>query len=793
MTMTLLLLLGFSISEVPFEQGKIAYTGFLDFWVDQETARVYLSLPKEPLELLYQSSLPQGIGSNDVGLDRGQLSAMRLVRFEPIGDKVLLRQLNTRFRANSEDTAERRAVEEAFAESVLWGFKVVHRTAGRILVDATDFVLRDSHGIARRLEQMKQGSFAVDGNRSALYLPRCKAFPRNTELEAIVTLVGEGPGEYVRQVTPDPHVISVRTHHSFIALPDDGYRPRVHHPQSGFWWDAHADYAAPLGEDMTQRWIGRHRLQKIDPAAAVSDVVDPIVYYLDPGVPEPVRGALLEGAGWWAEAFEAAGFSNAFRVEMLPEGADPMDVRYNVIQWVHRATRGWSYGFGVTDPRTGEIIKGHVTLGSLRVRQDFMIAQGMTLPFVDEGAATHQIAEMALARIRQLSAHEVGHTLGLDHNFAASARNRASVMDYPHPRFGLDATGKVTLNDAYARGVGAWDKRAIIYGYREFGSMEQERAGLELVLQKTRSMGLEFANDADARSLGSCHPRAHLWDNGGDALQELGRLIELRAQVLAEFDARAVPFGQPIARLEDVLVPVYLLHRYQVQAVGALIGGSDYVHELRSAKPPTLVKAMPAETQEAAIDLLAATLTPSFLVLRDELVDMIPPQPPGYARGRENVEGFAGRMFDPVALAEASASLSLDVLLEPSRLARMRYQHARNPSLPSSLYLMNLLANQLMISVTKGMESEIQDRLLSLFTTKMIHLFESGELSPEVRADVFEALSKVREWARSQMRRPEPDPVHRWLNHLIDRAIETDIDLSRIHPHDPPPGSPIGN
>jgi hypothetical protein len=368
-----------------FTAGMQWEDGFVPFYHDSRKGKVYLLLDESNRELLYQESLPWGLGSNDIGLDRGQLGNRgALVRFEPAGDKVLMRRLNQRYRADSDNPAERRSVEQAFASSVLWGFPVVARDGGQQLVDATEFLLRDSHGVGRRLKSRGEGSYKPDASRSAVYPPRSRAFPRNTELEAVVTLVGSDPGPQLRSVAPDPFSITVHMHHSFIALPEPGFTPRRFHPESGFWAMTYADYAAPIDAPLETRIIPRHRLQKKDPGAELSDPVEPIVYYLDPGTPEPVRSALIEGASWWAQAFAAAGYRDAFRVEMLPEDADPMDVRYNVIQWVHRSTRGWSYGSSVVDPRTGEIIKGHVTLGSLRVRQDLMIARGMTSPFADE-------------------------------------------------------------------------------------------------------------------------------------------------------------------------------------------------------------------------------------------------------------------------------------------------------------------------------------------------------------------------------------------------------------------------
>ncbi|MEQ8515765.1 MAG: zinc-dependent metalloprotease, partial [Chromatocurvus sp.] len=553
-----------------FTAGMQRVDGFLPFYLDRTKGRVYLSLPTQSPEMIYQASLPQGVGSNDLGFDRGQLAqnGTSLVRFEPVGERVLLRRLNTAFRAESDSAAERRSVQEAFASSVLWGFPVVARDDARLLLDATDFLLRDSHGIARKLRERKQGDFKHDASRSGLYYPRINGFPRNTEFEATVTFTGDNPGKFLKDVAPDPYSFSVRMHHSFVALPEPGYKPRLFLPESGYSDFSYRDYAAAIEEPVVQRYIRRHRLEKRSPGEAFSEPVEPIVYYLDPGTPEPVRSALLDGARWWNDAFAAAGYRNAFRVEMLPDGADPMDVRYNVIQWVHRATRGWSYGYSVLDPRTGEIIKGHVTLGSLRVRQDYLIAQGMTSPFAGGNEEAQAISDMALDRIRQLSAHEVGHTLGLAHNFAASAHGRASVMDYPHPRIALNADGGITLEGAYDAGIGEWDKLTIRYGYADFPADGSEREILSTFLGNARKDGYEFISDPDSRASRQAHPRSHLWDNGSDAVAELERIIDLRDYALSRFGAHSIANGRPYSDLEEVLVPVYFYHRYQAEAVG---------------------------------------------------------------------------------------------------------------------------------------------------------------------------------------------------------------------------------
>src|ERR1700686_3506518 len=677
-----------SISDKTKSMQKMA--GYFNIYWDVKAGKLWLEIDKWGTEFLYQSSMPAGIGSNDIGLDRGQLGGTRVVRFERSGPKVLLVQSNLEFRAVSEDAHERRAVRDSFAESALWGFTVAAEEGEGALVDATDFFLRDAHGVPAALGKTKQGAYHLDGSRCALYLPRTKNFPLNTEVEATLTFAGDEPGQWVRQVTPEPDAITVREHHSFVQLPEPGYKPRAFDPRSSFHGIAYMDYATPISEPIVKRFAARYRLEKRDPSAAVSDAVKPIVYYLDRGAPEPIRSALLEGARWWSQAFEAAGFKSAFRVELMPEGADPMDVRYNVIQWIHRATRGWSYGATVTDPRTGEIIKGHVSLGSLRVRQDYLIAEGLLAPYAGGKAlpagqdlARQDLAQqMALARLRQLAAHEVGHTLGLMPNYSASTVNRSSVMDYPPPLVKLASDGTPDLSDAYATGIGNWDKVSITWGYSDFAPGTDEHASLDKILLDAFGRGLRYLTDQDARPAGSSSSVAHLWDSGSNAVDELNRLMQVRAAALRRFGENNVRDGAPLATMEDVLVPIYMLHRYQVEAASKLVGGMDYTFALRGdGEIPTQIVA-PAE-QRRALAAVLATLKPEALALPESLLKMIPPRPPQYERGREHFKIRTSPAFDALAPAEAAAQHTLQFLFNPERAARLVEFHARNAANPS--------------------------------------------------------------------------------------------------------------
>ncbi len=520
--------------------GLKAYPGYFEFYYDEKQDKILLLIDKFDMEFLYVNSLPAGIGSNDIGLDRGQLGSRRIVKFDRRGPKVLLLEPNYRHRAVTDDADERTTVQEAFAQSVLWGFKVEAEEGGKVLVDATDFLQQDAHDVVGTLRGTQQGNYTLDRSRSAFYIPRIKNFPDNTEFEATLTFTGQPTGNYIRSVTPTASSVAVRQHHSFVRLPDAGYTPRKFDPRAGYFSIAYYDYATPIDQPLEKRFIARHRLKKKDPSAALSEPVEPIVYYLDRGTPEPIRSALLDGARWWNQAFEAAGYKDAFRVEVMPEGADPMDVRYNVIQWVHRSTRGWSYGSSVTDPRTGEIIKGHVTLGSLRVRQDFLISEGLLAPYEEGKPVSPAMQQMALARLRQLAAHEVGHTLGLAHAYTSSSEQMASVMDYPHPMVKLK-DGKIDLSEAYDTKIGAWDKAAITFGYQDFASGTDEAAALNAIIQKALHSGLTFLSDQDARPTGGAHPYAHLWDNGSDAADELQPYVGYTGRCAEKFRREEYP------------------------------------------------------------------------------------------------------------------------------------------------------------------------------------------------------------------------------------------------------------
>ena len=717
--------------------GMLKRDGLFPIYWDERTGKLFLEIPQMDQEFIYFTSLPWGVGSNDIGLDRNQLGGERLVTFTRSGPRVLLIEKNTRFRGVTNDAREARGVEESFARSALFGFTVEAQDGGRVLVDATDFVVRDAHDAAGALRRSQQGTFAVDRTRSAVYMPNTKAFPRNTEIEVTLTLAGSNPGRYVRDVTPNPEAITIRERHSLVALPEPGFRMRAADPRSAFFGISYQDYSQPLGGPFVQRFASRHRLDKKTPGAARSEAVKPIVYYVDNTAPEPIRTALVEGTRWWNQAFEAAGYINAFRVEVLPDSIDPLDVRYNVIEYAHRATRGWSYGAAVTDPRTGEMMKGHVILGSLRARQDYLIGEGLDQPYTNGTEKADRVEQMVLSRIRQLAAHEVGHTLGMAHNYIASAQKNSSVMDYPHPMIGLTPSGDIDVTRAYEAGIGEWDKVAVTWGYGAFDG--DERKSLDSVLVAARARGLTFLTDQDARPVGSASPDTHLWDNGADAVAELKRMMSVRAKALSKFGETVLKRGAPMATMEDVLVPVYLHHRYQLEAAIKSVGGVTYAYTMRGDGLPGPV-AVSATRQQAALDAITDVLSPANLALPRSLLAALPPRPFLIESTRELFDRWTGLVFDPLSPGATIANVTFDLLLDEQRAARLVSQKALDPSLPGFGDVLKRVESRIFAATSvNGYDIALIALVQRAYVDHVLTLAESADM-PIVRAEARFAL-----------------------------------------------------
>lgn len=765
-------------------------TGYFAFYRDENAGKLWLEVNRFNTEFLYAMSLPGGLGSNDIGLDRGLMGGGRIVKFVKAGRKLMLVQPNVDYRAVTVDPKEKRAVEESFASSTLYGFTVEAESGDTALIDLSDFLVRDAMQVSNRLRRGQQGNYTLDKTRSALFAPRTRNFPFNTEMEATLTFTNAdgSAGPFVQSVAPSAEAITLRTHHSFVQLPDAGYKPRSFDPRSSYIPVSWYDYSTPVYEPIEKFFIMRHRLQKKDPSAAISDPVKPIIYYLDNGTPEPIRSALLKGARWWNQAFEAAGYRNAFQVEVLPDSADPMDIRYNMINWVHRSTRGWSYGASVVDPRTGEIIKGQVSLGSLRVRQDYLIAQGLLAPFENGRPADDKMLKMALERLEQLAAHEVGHTLGLMHNYASSVSNRASVMDYPHPLVRLNAQGEIDLTDAYDHKIGDWDKVSITWGYQDFPSGTNEAAALNALMTEASQKGLQFISDRDSRDPGGAHPQAHLWDNGANAVAELKEVIKVRAKALSRFGEKNIRPGMPMALLEDVLVPVYFFHRYQEEAVTKIVGGLKYNYALRG-DGQVITAPVPKKDQLEALDALISTVDPAFLQLPDAVAALIPPRPAGYDFNRELFRKHTGLPFDALAPAETAADMPFSFLFNSARLSRMA-QYEMSGGLGVKEMLDRLINATFKAPRRKSMQLLIQQQTEQVLLTYILASSVDESLSFAARGPLVQALAGLKNYAESQ--KANPDPVraaHYQL--LLERMKAPDKAKPTIHAAIPP-GAPIG-
>ena len=761
--------------------------GYFDYYFDEANDKMWLKVDKLNEEFLHANYLAAGVGSNDIGLDRSQQGGQRVVYFEKRGPKLMLIQPNLDYVAKSDNELEKKSVREAFASSVIHAFKIEAEEDGSYLIDLTPFLMNDSHNVSGRLRGMGEGSYNLDKNRSALYAEGTFNFPMNTEFEVMLTFAGNPTGRYLRSVAPDANSVTVRTHHSFVQLPDDNYEPREFDPRGGFYATSYQDYATPIGEPLVKRFINRHRLQKKNPGAAVSEAVEPIVYYLDNGTPEPVRGALLDGARWWNQAFEAAGYKDAFQVKVLPDDAHPLDIRYNVINWVHRSTRGWSYGGSVTDPRTGEIIKGNVLLGSLRVRQDYMIAQGLLAPFEEGNEDDPRMLEMALARIRQLSAHEIGHTLGIFHNFAASVNGRESVMDYPHPKVDIK-NGELDLSDAYDVGIGDWDIVTIKFGYQDFPNGINEKEALNKILEEAHLDGLKYISDSDARPQGGAHPYAHLWEYGTDPATQLSHILKVRKIALDNFGEANIRKGTSMSELEDVLVPIYLFHRYQLEGTVKLIGGLDYYYKLRGDNQPN-PKIVDAKTQRQALQEMLSAIDPKVLAIPENLLDLIPTRPAGISSSRELFRGNTGPSLDALGIAETAADLPVSLILHPQRANRLVEYGARANNLTLQETIEELMESSWKMKKERGYLGSIQDVVNAVVTKNLIELHASGQSNPLTKAIVASELVKLSEMLSE--RSNDPMALHAVM--MIDSYLDDPSEFESPRSLPAPPGSPIGS
>ena len=806
--LSILLLSGVSSAALAAEpaatvlKGTTAEAGLLPVHVDRKDGRILLSLPAPDADgisgrYLYVTALKTGLGSAPVGLDRAMSGGSELLVFRRVGKKIVAEIENPRFRAPAGTDAEQAAARDSFAYSTVWMGDIAAETAdGRLLVDISSFLTRDVIGIAKRLndslgEAVKGKEFKLVPELTVADPHSVRVFPENIEMEARQTFVSTDPGAEIRNIAPTTGNLSFIVRHSLVKLPEPGYEPLPFDPRTGSFGTQVLDYSAPLGQPIVKELVNRFRLEKIDPDAPRSRVKKPIVFYIDRSAPEPIRTALYEGASWWKQAFEEAGFIDAYRVEILPEGVDPLDARYNVVNWVNRATRGWSYGQAIEDPRTGEILKGNVLLGSLRVRQDMLIFEGLVgADKVGSGGPDDPI-NAALARIRQLSAHEVGHALGLAHNFAGSTQGRYSVMDYPAPRVTL-ADGRPSLADAYGAGLGRWDVFAIDWLY---GSDSQAEADAKAAAGVAE--GLRFVADDDARPLDAAQPTGSLWDDHADPAAELERMIAVRRAAVDNFGLAALSAGEPVAHLRRKFVPIWLLHRYQVEAAAKLVGGVDFSYSRRGDGLETS-SPVPADAQRAALDALLATLSPEALTVPAGLIPLLSSGWSGNNDRQNDIEIFdtaGGPVFDAMAAAETAAAVTLDTLLEPERLNRLAQQHRLDDGMPGPDELLDrLLATVLPTGSRDASAEAVQRRVATTTVLELARLRRDPKLSPPLALKLDDRLHRLA--ARLADAKAGSEDTRQWgrgLSRLLrDREALDKVLADEKRKPNIPPGMPIG-
>jgi hypothetical protein len=719
--------------------------GFIPIYLDNKSGKILLEMPRDSMRALMFVGLATGLGSNPIGLDRGAGGDNYIARFDRNGDRVLVVFENWNYRSSAADNrAHVRTIEESFPPSTSGSLPIVAQEGSRTLVDATDFVMRDWNDVSGTLAQSNEGNYSVARDRSSVYRPYTRSFPTNSEIDVALTFATQArAGQTVASIVPDGKSFTLRQHISLLALPDEAFRPRVLDPRMGFFGITFKDYAQPIQNPLEVRWISRHRLERVNPADPNSPIRNPVVYYIDRGIPEPVRSATKEGVSWWIEAFDRAGLKGAFRVEDLPEGVDPMDARYNVVQWENRNERGWSIGGSLGDPRTGEILKAQARMDSHRARTDYNLYAG--LMGADAAAAD---TAFVLARVRQVSAHEVGHTLGLAHNYIASTYERGSVMDYPPPRVRMK-DGKIDITQAYDVGPGEYDVLSIHWGYGIFppGS---EQDSLATIVRDGLRRGLLFLSDADARPEYASDPRTNLWDDAATPMEFLRHEMEVRRAAMSGFGLRNIRVGEPVALLQERFVPVYLMHRFAINSLAKTIGGMEYSNAVRG---DGLVATRPIDgaTQRRALAALVAALAPSELAIPDTVIALLGPRPFSYG---PYVELFGSRTrpaFDELGAARTLAQMIADAVLQRERAARL-VQFATRGEAPLTL---GETIDQLTRSWSgePGSESRkaaalrrvaqraVADRLLLLAADK--------EAAPEVRALVELKMDALRRRARN--------------------------------------------
>jgi len=770
------------------QEGLISY-----FW-DERRGQLLLEIPSGLGEFFYGSGLAGGAGLLEVSLDRGQLSPLGVCRFQRVGTRMLLRQIQTAHRSGVSDPEKTRVVEESFPSAVLAALPIVAEEGDRALVDGTAFLLADTE-IVPALKQARLGDWKQDVARSAPSLARSGAFPRNTELEALVTITSENPPRTIAAVLPDRHSMTLTVHHTFLKLPEPGFMPRPLDPRVGFIPERYLDHTAPASEPIEKYLAIRWRLAKKDPAAPVSDPVEPILYYLDRGIPEPERSAIRAGALWWNHAFEQAGYRNALVVRDLPVGATLLDARYSGIEWINRAERGWSVGGSQIDPRTGEILHGVARIDShrrrtttriwenlrtARTREACTAADAPDFSLLASGDPDLDAETLMLQRLAYLSAHEVGHTLGLMHNWAATTFGWGSVMDYLAPNIQL-RSGRLDLSDAYPKDVGSYDRLTIAWGY----TTTDDPKALDRIVRDAYAKGIFYPLDGDARWAE--------YDWGADPVQWLATTQAVRRVILERFGTGQLQPGQWVYELQQRFNMAYLYHRFGIQAAQQFVGGQFQSNAL-AGDGQTPIAWVPAAKQKEALGLLLAALEPGNLDIPDRILAVLVPPPSGTRRSPEQFASEAGDSFSLLTAARVLAGLIVQPLLEPERAARLTLASGKD-----ALTFDGMVRR--LVTATWDASSDASSRFALLrrvaqraVLNALLDLAGRPEASPEVRGVVHVRLVRLR---RDLKLRRSTDPSAEAHLRLAERDVTEFLDepeVRRTRPPrlPPPPGRPIG-
>ena len=783
--------------------------GFLPYYWDEKKGAILFELSPAVLgrEFLYFTGLGSGIGSTEAFADRSSFGGGWVCRFRRVGMRVLLIQENTSFRAPNGAPELQHSVEYSFPTSVLASLPVEAEQDGTVLVNADSLLVRDAFDLLSQLrrptravggtmvreQSSKAADWRLDKDRSVIDLEHTGSFPLNTEVEALLTFATDSEGDLNQ---PDPHALSVREHHSFVAVPDPGYEALEQDLRVGFITSSFQDFSQAYDRPLMRYLVNRWRLQKKDPNAALSEPVKPIVFYLDRAIPEPVRSAARTGALWWNAAFEQAGFRNAVRIEDLPEGADPMDVRYPTIQWTNRSGRGWSVGQSHVDPRTGEIIHAVVQLDSHRMRTvnnywESTIPSGRNSsePALDTFAALDNLdpqtseQQVMLNRLALLTCHEMGHVLGLEHNFVASTYGRGSVMDYFAPRVHIRADGSADLSDAYMQGVGSYDRHIIEWGYSQgkVGSTaEQEQARRDAIVKAAIAKGIVWGNTDD--------PRWNSYDDGPDPVNWLKEVLPVRDALLAHYGPRMLRPGEPNSMLASRLPLVYLFHRYALGAAINVVGSAEVPLSLAGdGQAPVIV--WPAQSQKEALQLMLQALRPARLTIPADVwralapVENRDPDP-------ERFTSSAGYLFSPQDGARAVAEIVAGGLLNPQRMERLAVISRQNAQALSPESVVSALVNAAFTDDAKTpAERDLAGVVQSEVAERLMVLAVNSDATPEVRAA---GLAGVREVQGAVKKSGVHGPAIEQLDHEIGLFLQNpSANTPKLKSSGAPAGPPV--